>query len=442
MPYNQSDYDTAIAAFRTLPETMAVENLISIRQQNEQNSLQLNKMKNEMKRDQEEIDGFAAFNDEVRNKGIDLTNQEAASSSVGDIRSKYLGNKKVQEAADSLIESSNAISAGRKNRFESRNMDDEEATRPLRNELLNRKVRLSIGETELAEKQLKILAEDQDANVKANFSNLAGQISRKYPDIGQKAAEWGEFYGDDEKMAPHVREIGRVIGSLAKANGLEEANAYALAEMQGAVSGLRNAGIELNPNLPPDVLEANYEKARNRFPVGSSARKDTEELISGFSSYYNSLKTREALAKNLSDILSERPDISTDQAKKEYASKLAGISNKFGVLSGIVDRDWADKKSAQDRKEASDADKKKQLEFDKLAKDIKNSSDAVAIRKLAAHAQLNGLKREAAMDMLKLSLGKDGKANPDKIKGSKELLDNFDAAFDLNAAPKSILEEE
>jgi hypothetical protein len=440
MPYNQSDYDTAIAAFNTLPETMAVENLISIRQRNEQGALQIDKMKSEMKKDQEELDGFAAFNDEVNKRQIDYSDPEATAKSVAELKGKFIGNKKAQEAADALLQSSASIQAGKRSKFESKNLDEEEANRVARNDLQNREWKLRSGQIDEAQKNLDILITDNKSNIKSNFSNLNGQLRANHMDVGEAAAKWIERYGEDEKMLPHIREAGKLISNLIKADGLESINSTALQKLDASVLNLKLKGVDLNPDLPPEALQENYKKAKSIYPVGSKEYKSTEEMINNHRAYYDSIRTRKVLADKLVSFFNEAPDISTDVGMKEYTSKLAGISYRLADLGGRVDKDYADREAAQKLKEQSDAEEKKRLEFSKLSGEIKNASDTANIRKLVAFSKINGVKREVATEMLKLSLGKDGKATPEKIQAAKELLDKFDSEFGLDEAPKSILD--
>lgn len=351
MPYEPTDYDTAVSAFNVLPESMAVESLISLRQRNEQGGLSIDKMKRDQAQEEEQVRGFSAFNEEYQHMGITPGDYEGNASKLSGLQGKYVGNAKVQGVMKDLREASEAPLKARKMRYESKSMDELDATADDRLEASRLGIKNALAKGKLDEGNLKILQEDQDSNAIDNFYKLAGGINDNFPEVAIEAAKWGNHYGSNPEMTGQLRKVGGMIAGLGKASQLEQANKHVVAAIEPTIQKIgERLGFTLDYNLPPEEVAEAYANARKLEPDGSPQDAEIEKAIDAHSSLYNSMQTRKTLAGNIQKLLSNRVDLKDPTAADAFKTEMAGLTMQMGPLVGRVEKDWSDRSA----KEAND----------------------------------------------------------------------------------------
>ena len=432
MPYSSSDYDTAVSAFNVLPESMAVEELISRRQRNEIGGLSINRMKRDEETDRLESEQFNAFDEEYKKMGIAPDDYEGNAKALAQLQMRNPGNKRIKEAADALTNASESVFKGRKSKMESDEMDEYELQKPMLQETARLGIKNAFSKGKMLENDLKILQEDEDAKVTDNFSTVIGSLNEKFPDLAQKAAEWGERYGSDPEMAREVREMGKMMGGLGRSAYLEDANTHSMKVLSPSIRSIeKTGGVSLSFDLPPDQIASAYEKAKNLYAPGSKEDANAEAAIKAHSTLYNAMLSRKTLQDNLQQIVSRQDDITDPTVKKNFKVEMAGIRMKMGALVGQVDKDYRDRESQEKA-----IDRNRELEKDRIGVlksmgEIKNATDRVAIAKVAVRLRAKGMKREEALDFIKTNhkdnaLLKNIKTLDDVKAFDKQFTDAFD----------------
>jgi len=281
-------------------------------------------------------------------------------------------------------------------------MDEYELQKPMLQETARLGIKNAFSKGKMLENDLKILQEDEDAKVTDNFSTVIGSLNEKFPDLAQKAAEWGERYGSDPEMAREVREMGKMMGGLGRSAYLEDANTHSMKVLSPSIRSIeKTGGVSLSFDLPPDQIASAYEKAKNLYAPGSKEDANAEAAIKAHSPLYNAMLSRKTLQDNLQQIVSRQDDITDPTVKKNFKVEMAGIRMKMGALVGQVDKDYRDRESQEKA-----IDRNRELEKDRIGVlksmgEIKNATDRVAITKVAVRLRAKGMKREEALDFIK-----------------------------------------
>ena len=358
MPYSSSDYDTAVSAFNVLPETLAVENLISIRQRNEQGGLSIDKMKRDAANEEKESQQFDAFDEEYRKMGIAPDDYEGNAKVLAQLQMRNPGNKRIKEAADALTNASESTHKARKMKAESTAMDEWDAKEPERKELARLDMDNALSSGRLLASKNKILQEDVDSNSVNNLYQMSGQISDDHHDLSVQLAGWGQHYGNDPDMASDVRQMGMMVEGLGKASNLEKYNKKIIDQIQPIINGLKGKGVNLSNDLSPEEIEIQYGNARNVAPEGSPEDKAIESAVKAHASLYQATSTRKALSDNLLKIASERLDMKDPATKDTFKVKMAEMNAHMRPLVGRIDKDWMDF-SARQKEDELERERKK-----------------------------------------------------------------------------------
>lgn len=358
MPYSSSDYDTAVSAFNVLPETLAVENLISIRQRNEQGGLSIDKMKRDAANEEKESQQFDAFDEEYRKMGIAPDDYEGNAKVLAQLQMRNPGNKRIKEAADALTNASESTHKARKMKAESTAMDEWDANEPKRKELASLNMDNALSSGRLLSRQNKILQDDVDSNSVNNLYQMSGQISDDHHDLSVQLAGWGQHYGNDPDMASDIRQMGMMVEGLGKASNLEKYNKKIIDQIQPIINGLKGKGVNLSNDLSPEEIEIQYGNARNVAPEGSPEDKAIESAVKAHASLYQATSTRKALSDNLLKIASERLDMKDPATKDAFKVKMAEMNAHMRPLVGRIDKDWMDF-SARQKEDELERERKK-----------------------------------------------------------------------------------
>lgn len=428
MPYTSSDYDQAVSAFNVLPETLAVENLIGLRQRNEQGAMSLDKQKRDVANEQKETEQFNAFDEEYRKMGIAPDDYEGNATALAELQMRSPGNKRIKEAADALSNASESTHHARKMKADSAAMDDWDASEPQRKELARLGMENAISSGRLLQSKNKILQEDEDTNSVNNLYELSGQIGEDHHDLSVQLAGWGQHYGKDPAMASNIRQMGMMVEGLGKASNLEKYNKQIIDQIQPVINGLKGKGVNLSNDLPPEAIELEYTKARGLYPSGSPEDTEIENAVKAHSSLYQATSTRKALSDNLLQIASDRSDMSDPTVKESFKVKMAEVNAHMRPLVGRIDKDWMDFEGRQKADQLKREKNKEALDAsDKNSKIEDREGDSQLARQKFLEEKEN--KSKAAINQIMVDFYKD----PKNLTGSADVINKKAEAVRLSA---------
>ena len=326
MPYSSSDYDTAISAFNVLPESMAVENLIRLRQGNEAGAMSNRKMAR---------DEVSELDDDVLTKSfgkhlsatanLDPEARQASTQQwMADNPSSYASKAIIAAAGqDELLRGSSARATHRdadqsKNKLEMakskdglENLDEDQQ--------VERDTRMAQRDGARANASMALDRSNTDLDIENQqvVDSFAGSIQSVPLETQQKINEYLYSIRTD----PEKKEVGRYVGRLA--NILEGAS-----QMKTAESYMQDEHKTIRLNI------LKWRKGANSLPPKDEGEwKSFEAAFPG--------KTREVLDFK-EDF--ERYD-SADKSMKAFNRKLAGGEEEtlpdntvIPAVKGLVDR--------------------------------------------------------------------------------------------------------
>lgn len=340
-----SDYDEAVGAFNTLPESMAVGQIMQMRQAAQNNSLATRRLVAEDNVKTTEANEFAAFNDSYQNLNLDPTDYEGNAKALAKFEMQNPGNKLIKDAADGIREASGKVLTGRKQKNDSLDMDDDEAAREIRRETdrLNRQANLKKAQVLY---ETATMAEDE-INPGSVMSKVTGTLAEKHPELMGIAASWNSRYGNNPELAEETRGMARLLTGLGTAGYLEDANKY---PMENIGRGLNSLAPKINfdYNQTPEEIAASYQAAASLY--GDSDPRDIalEKLIAQHKTIHNAQATRKGLERSITDLLINQPDIMDAKAKADFKAEIANIQTRAGVITGQVEKDYKDRKAQED----------------------------------------------------------------------------------------------
>lgn len=277
MPYSSSDYDTAVSAFNVLPESMAVENLIRLRQGNEAGAMSNRKMAR---------DEVSELDDDVLTKSfgkhlsatanLDPESRQASTQQwMADNPSSYASKAIIAAAGqDELLRGSSARVTHRdadqsKNKLEMAKADDGLVNFDADQEMLRAENKAKLAEARArAEKFTSMNEVDADALATSESDAFAGSIQSLPLKSQQKLNEYlFATEGNPDKKIIR-RNLVRLAGILEGSSQLRTAQGYLKEEH----SAIKDAVVQWRGGIsavPPETAEelAAFEK---RFP-GKSA---------------------------------------------------------------------------------------------------------------------------------------------------------------------------
>ena len=340
-----SDYDEAVGAFNTLPESMAVGQIMQMRQAAQNNSLATRRLVAEDNVKTTEANEFAAFNDSYQNLNLDPTDYEGNAKALAKFEMQNPGNKLIKDAADGIREASGKVLTGRKQKNDSLDMDDDEAAREIRRETdrLNRQANLKKAQVLY---ETATMAEDE-INPGSVMSKVTGTLAEKHPELMGIAASWNSRYGNNPELSEETRGMARLLTGLGTAGYLEDANKY---PMENIGRGLNSLAPKINfdYNQTPEEIAASYQAAASLY--GDSDPRDIalEKLIAQHKTIHNAQATRKGLERSITDLLIKQPDIMDAKAKADFKAEIANIQTRAGVITGQVEKDYKDRKAQED----------------------------------------------------------------------------------------------
>jgi hypothetical protein len=340
-----SDYDEAVGAFNTLPESMAVGQIMQMRQAAQNNSLATRRLVAEDNVKTTEANEFAAFNDSYQNLNLDPTDYEGNAKALAKFEMQNPGNKLIKDAADGIREASGKVLTGRKQKNDSLDMDDDDATREIRQKTNLLNVQANLKKAQVLY-ETATMAEDE-INPGSVMSKVTGTLAEKHPELMGIAASWNSRYGNNPELAEETRGMARLLTGLGTAGYLEDANKY---PMENIGKGLKSlvSNINFDYNQTPEAIANAYAEAANKFEDSTPQDIALEKLIAQHKIIYNAQATRKGLEQSITDLLSKQPDIMDAKAKADFKAEIANIQTRAGVITGQVEKDYKDRKAQED----------------------------------------------------------------------------------------------
>jgi len=368
-----SDYDEAVGAFNTLPESMAVGQIMQMRQAAQNNSLNTRRAVAEDNVKTTEANEFAAFNDSYQNLNLDPTDYEGNAKALAKLQIQNPNNKLIKDAADSIRDASQKILTGRKQKNDSLDMDYDEATREMREETdrLNRQANLKKAQVLY---ETASMAEDE-INPGSVMSKVTGTLAEKHPELMGAAASWNSRYGNNPELAEETRGMARLLTGLGTAGYLEDANKY---PMENIGKGLNSLAPKINfdYNQTPEEIAASYQAAASLYEDSDPRDIALEKLIAQHKTIHNAQVTRKGLEKSITELLSQQPNIMDAQAKADFKARIADVQTRAGVITGQVEKDYKDRKSQEDAITKEQTERKLEIQEESLGirRDTANST--------------------------------------------------------------------
>lgn len=251
MPYTSSDYDTAVSAFNVLPESMAVENLIRLRQGNEMGGLAINKARREEQTDLDaasQLGGFSSF----VSQNSDLDEEQFAKASGSYLRQNpgAAQNKDVMDILRNTSEAYGQINKSKANAALGRSLDfSAEHEKDIQDrQWLNEQNEYSkaILEKKRTDAALESGSVMDDAKTGEFLSGLnmkpevQGSFSRVMTNL--KSAGLESF----------IPGIGQIAASLSYGSLVDGSQSHNLNKHKPILNELANAGVVIDPDLPDD----------------------------------------------------------------------------------------------------------------------------------------------------------------------------------------------
>ena len=315
MPYAASDYDTAVSAFNVLPESMAVENLIRLRQGNEAGAMANRKMaRDEMSELDEDVmsKSFGKHLSETAN--LPPEEQQARRNQwMADNEGSY-ASKAVAAAAvqDEILRGGSARATHRDSEQSKNKLEMAKAKDGLEHldadQQVERDTRMAHRDAAVAHSRIALDRSNTDLDMENQqvVDSFAGSIQSVPLETQQKINEYLYSIRTD----PEKKEVGRYVGRLANilegASQMKTAESYMKDEHKAIMFDVSTWRGGKN-SLPPQN-EAEWKDFETKFPGKSRAVLEYKEDV-------------------------ERYD-SADKSMKAFNRKLAGGAEE--VVNGVV----------------------------------------------------------------------------------------------------------
>lgn len=251
MPYSSSDYDTAVSAFNVLPETLAVENLINLRQRNEIGGLSINKMKRDEQTeldDASQLAGFSSFMSQNSDLGEEDWSKAASShlrANPGMAQNKDVMDilKNTSEAYGQINKSKANAAMGRSLDFNAEHEKDVQDRQWLNEQNEYSKAILEKKRTDAALESGSVMDDAKTGEFLSGLNmkpEVQGSFSRVMTNL--KSAGLESF----------IPGIGQIAASLSYGSLVDGSQSHNLSKHKPILSELANNGIVIDPDLPDD----------------------------------------------------------------------------------------------------------------------------------------------------------------------------------------------
>jgi hypothetical protein len=326
MPYSSSDYDSAVSAFNVLPESMAVENLIRLRQGNEAGAMSNRKMARDETYDLSEDVMAKSFGKHLSETShLSQEERQASTQQWMDNNEGSYASKAVLAASaqNELLRGASARATHRDSDQSKNKLEMAKAKDSLENldedQQVERDTRMAQRDGAMANAGMALNRSNTDLDMENQqvVDSFAGSIQSVPLETQQKINEYLYSIRTD----PEKKEVGRYVGRLA--NILEGAS-----QMKTAESYM----LDEHKAIMLDVSK--WRGGRNALPPQNDAEwKDFESKHAG--------KTA-AVLEYKEDV--ERYE-SADKSMKAFNRKLAGGAEEtlpdntvVPAVKGLVDR--------------------------------------------------------------------------------------------------------
>ena len=342
MPYSSSDYDTAVSAFNVLPESMAVENLIRLRQGNEHDGMINRKLARVEEDELADRDAFRGYSDVVSGlKGLEPEERLNRLSEAQVDHPEWTNNKMVQDSMRALSESGDRVAKSYGNRadiardrsLEARANSDLKMFQEQQEKLeatYRADVLLGFDKANSARQDFDSLNLAQ-GNDRSNLFIQTVSGTKMDQKMKDKLIEINSYVGTGPESKGRIDALTKFGKSLVMGDQVVESSRYKTFKHQGIIKDLEKAGVDLS------------DDAAVRAAIGSNknalaAYEEGQAVIN----HYGKLKKDQAgVAEFVGGPQMDRLRELAKEASKtmdwtEYDAQAAVLSGKASTVEGQV----------------------------------------------------------------------------------------------------------
>ena len=402
MPYTPSDYDTAVSSFNVLPESMAVENLIRLRQGNELGGLQVNKARREEQQDLDSASSFQEFGDHLRD--LSGKNPEEIANANRDYLVSHpeaLRNRDIMESLRGISASDEAFTqsrartvTNRQNALVLKDLDLNDSLREEREETAVLQSKTQLEKARFGLQAHKNLMADESLGMAQRFGQSVG-LARNLPqDVSDGLIKLGRAIGYDQESAPYSKALADIVVAHEASVDIEQSYRPQLELYGRYIESAQNSKIDLDavaedPNQGPEVKAKMLELRRreliraNRPNVEKDLEfesKQIDKAIELNSRIYNARKESTSMEEMLRRLPDELSDLASrarkgdSDAKTELLGKMDVLSLRAFRNKGAVEKGLNEQSQERDRR----------IESLKLNREFESLKSIVAARENAA----------------------------------------------------------
>ena len=371
MPYSSSDYDTAVSAFNVLPESMAVENLIRLRQGNELGGLQINKARREEQADLDDEAGFQGFSQHLSGlEGKDPEEIAAANRDYVVANPGALRNKDIMESLRGFSTTDEEFSRSKARGLANRRIDSQDkdedwldAHREEREEAAALESKTHLEKAKFGLQAHKNLMTDASIAAPQRFGQSIG-LARNLPqDVSEGLVKLGDTIGYDQQSEPYTKAISDIVAAHGANVDIESSYKPELKEYGRYIQAAQDSKINLDmvaddPSLLPAAKASMLEMRRKE--LVAAGRKDVpkdleaesvkiDKAIELNSKIYHARKESTSMEEMLRRLPQELGDLPMRarkgdiEAQVELSGKMAVLGlrafrNKGAVEKGLIDQ--------------------------------------------------------------------------------------------------------
>ena len=402
MPYNPSDYDTAVSSFNVLPESMAVENLIRLRQGNELGGLQVNKARREEQEDLDSASSFQEFGDHLRDlSGKNPEEIAAANRDYVISHPEALRNREIMESLRGISASDEAFTqtrartvTNRQNASVLKDLDLNDSLREEREETAVLQSKAQLEKARFGLQAHKNLMADESIGMAQRFGQSVG-LARNLPqDVSEGLIKLNETIGYDKQSEPYSKALADIVVAHGANTDIEQSYKPQLDLYGPYIESAQNAKIDLDivaedPSLAPDVKAKMLEMRRieliraGRSDVSKDLEFESNQIDKAIelnSQIYNARKESASMEDMLRRLPEELGDLPIRARKGDLEAQIE-LSGKMAVLSlrafrnkGAVEKGLNEQSQERDRR----------IESLKLNKEFESLKSVISARENAA----------------------------------------------------------
>ena len=291
MPYTPSDYDSAVSSFNVMPESMAVEHLINLRQQNEQGGFINRGLARKEKEDlssKVQVDGFNQFlsdnsslsEDDWGPAVTDRLKQNPGEAQNKDVMEALRG---IDSSRISASQSKGRTLQDRQTDLGMQDADWNELHLQERHETATLESSLKLKEAQKRMTDFSDMANDSSLSGSQMLAGAIGNSGDLPPDVTKSIIMASEQIGDDETSKPYISALTRIIGAHGASENIMASYASEL-QLHGEVfDEAQRAGIDLNAvsAASPENHQKVFDETKAAILAATRKRGISQNLSAG-----------------------------------------------------------------------------------------------------------------------------------------------------------------